>query len=405
MKILMIAPEPFFEPRGTPFSIYQRLKALSSLSHQVDLVTYHVGEDVYIPGVTICRIPRVPFIKQIKVGPSWAKPLLDFLVLFTMLRLLINNQYDVIHSHEEAAFFSMFMSKLFGIPHLYDMHSSLPKQLGNFGFGDWWWLVKTFELFERLVLNSCDAVITIGIDLEKLVVQINPDVRHMTIHNIPLHAYESSKDSHLSSQLRVKLNLDSARPIVYAGTFETYQGLNLLLDSAMLVINQYPNALFILVGGKPKQIDSLRSEVSKRQLGDSVHFAGTVTPEESLSYLEVAEILVSPRIRGTSVPLKIYSYLEAGKPIVASNLYAHSQVLDESVAVLVEPTKEALSEGICLCLRDPEHSKQLASSAQERANKTYNYESYMLKVEKVYDYFAPDTIFVSETQTSESLEI
>jgi len=51
MKILMIAPQPFFEPRGTPFSVLGRLKAFSELGHEVDLVTYHVGQDVVIPKV------------------------------------------------------------------------------------------------------------------------------------------------------------------------------------------------------------------------------------------------------------------------------------------------------------------------------------------------------------------
>ena len=42
MHILMIAPEPFFEPRGTPFSEYHRIRALIELGHTVDLVTYPV---------------------------------------------------------------------------------------------------------------------------------------------------------------------------------------------------------------------------------------------------------------------------------------------------------------------------------------------------------------------------
>ena len=46
MRILMIAPEPFFEPRGTPFSEFHRIRALTALGHQVDLVTYPFGEDV-----------------------------------------------------------------------------------------------------------------------------------------------------------------------------------------------------------------------------------------------------------------------------------------------------------------------------------------------------------------------
>jgi hypothetical protein len=43
MKILMIAPEPFFEPRGTPFSEYHRIRAMLELGHTVDLVTYPFG--------------------------------------------------------------------------------------------------------------------------------------------------------------------------------------------------------------------------------------------------------------------------------------------------------------------------------------------------------------------------
>ena len=81
MKILMIAPEPFFQPRGTPISVYQRLLALSSLGFQVDLLTYHLGEDVDIPGVVIHRIIGVPFIKNTKPGPSLGKLVLDPILL------------------------------------------------------------------------------------------------------------------------------------------------------------------------------------------------------------------------------------------------------------------------------------------------------------------------------------
>ena len=51
----MIAPEPFFEPRGTPFSEYHRIRALLDLGHTVDLVTYPFGNDVQLPGLRIYR--------------------------------------------------------------------------------------------------------------------------------------------------------------------------------------------------------------------------------------------------------------------------------------------------------------------------------------------------------------
>ena len=403
MKILMIAPEPFFEPRGTPFSIYERTKALSELSYQIDLVTYHVGEDVDFPGMTLYRIPRVPFIKQVKVGPSWAKPILDILIFFVVLRRLLGTRYDVIHSHEEAAFIALFLGKIFRTPHLYDMHSSLPRQLENFKFGNWWWLVRTFELLENWVLNSCDAVITIGADLEKLVKQINPDVPQMMIHNIPLSNTNRTRDSHSLDELKRELNIENVRPIVYTGTFETYQGLDLLVDCAEQVVNQFPTALFIMVGGKPKQIEILQAEVHKRKLDDSFYFAGTVTPDESLDYLELAEVLVSPRIYGTSVPLKIYSYLYSEKPIVATNLLAHTMVLDEEVAVLVEPKKEDLAEGICLCLREEEWSGKMAARARSLALEKYGQETYLSKVREIYKLFLPRVELPEPEQAPETV--
>jgi hypothetical protein len=33
MNILMLAPEPYFQPRGTPISVFFRLKALSAMGH------------------------------------------------------------------------------------------------------------------------------------------------------------------------------------------------------------------------------------------------------------------------------------------------------------------------------------------------------------------------------------
>ncbi len=86
MRILMIAPEPFFEPRGTPFSEFHRIRALTSLGHQVDLVTYPFGQDVQMPGLRVFRAMRPPFVRRVKIGPSLAKIPLDALLTLTACR-------------------------------------------------------------------------------------------------------------------------------------------------------------------------------------------------------------------------------------------------------------------------------------------------------------------------------
>ncbi|MYK87260.1 MAG: hypothetical protein F4018_02305, partial [Acidobacteria bacterium] len=76
----MLAPEPFFEPRGTPFSEYHRIKALGELGYAVDLVTYPFGRDVTLRNLRIVRCARPPLVEGVKVGPSATKLLLDGLL-------------------------------------------------------------------------------------------------------------------------------------------------------------------------------------------------------------------------------------------------------------------------------------------------------------------------------------
>ncbi len=134
LRILMLAPEPFFEPRGTPFSEYHRIRALTELGHSVDLVTYPFGADVALPNLRIIRTARPPFARRVRIGPSVTKLVLDLLLAVTAWRQSRRETYDFVHSHEEAGVMGVLLARWLGVPHLYDMHSSLPQQLTNFRF-------------------------------------------------------------------------------------------------------------------------------------------------------------------------------------------------------------------------------------------------------------------------------
>ena len=64
-------------------------------------------------------------------------------------------------------------------------------------------------------------------------------------------------------------------------------------------------------------------------------------------------MLVSPRSRGTNTPLKIYQYLRSGRAIVATRLLTHTQVLDDSVAILTGVSPQEFADGILAALADP----------------------------------------------------
>ena len=389
MKILMISPQPFFEPRGTPISVYQRLEALSALGHHVDLITYHVGKDVEFSNVTIHRVRNVKMIQHVRVGPSRAKIFLDVLIFFKAILMLLKKRYDVIHSHEEAAFFCMFLAWIFRTRHLYDMHSVLSNQLTNFDFGNKPIFVKIFGILERMVLKTCDAVITVGADLETYVKSVDPCIRVTTIENIALHAYETLVTPGDVDRLSRQLNLEGRLPIVYTGTYERYQGLDMALECVKIVAQEYPNVIFIFVGAKNQQVQRWTEKARQMNIQDHVLFLDVVAPEESMVFLAYATVLISPRLNGTSTPLKIYSYLHAGKPIVATNITSHTQVLSPENAMLVEPDKDAFAQGILRVIRDPEYAEAIGRNAHQYAREKFDYQSYMAKVGQIYHALTP----------------
>jgi len=389
MKILMISPQPFFEPRGTPISVYQRLEALTALGHEVDLITYHVGKNVEMPNLKIHRVRGHKVIQHVRIGPSRAKILLDAQIFFRALHMLLTKRYDVIHSHEEAAFFSMFLAGIFRTRHLYDMHSILSNQLTNFSFGRKSVFVRIFEFLERLVLKTCHAVITVGPDLEQYVKSVGKNIRVVMIENIALHAYQTPIQSETVEALKQKLNLEGRLPIVYTGTYERYQGLDMALACVDRVRQRYPNVKFIFVGAKVQQAQEWTEKAIKLGLADHTLFLNVVPPEDSMVYLACAEALISPRLDGTSTPLKIYSYLHAEKPIIATRITSHTQVLTDETALLVAPNAQAFAEGILKVLDDSKLAEHLAKNAHQLAQDKFGRQDYITKVNQIYKTLAP----------------
>lgn len=384
-KILMISPEPFFEPRGTPFSVYHRCVALSKSGYRIDLLTYPFGEDVEIPDMVIHRIPRVPFIKRVKVGPSLVKIPLDIILFIKAVLMLAKGDYEVIHTHEEASFFGALIKKIFRIKHVYDMHSSLPEQLVNYNFMKNRNFLKLAYLIERFILRESDAVIAICESLHIHASKYCLTDKVKLIENPPVSDNLPANHQERISRLREELSIRNKKVIVYTGTFENNQGLDLLLKSISYVIKKEEQVKYILVGGEPRQIEALKEMASKLGVIDFVKFTGQKPPEEMSIYMAVADILVSPRIIGVNTPLKIYSYLSSGKPILATNLPTHTQVLDDKVAMLVEPTPEGFAKGIIELFESPELCERLGTNAKRLADEKYSYDKYVSKVASVYD--------------------
>jgi glycosyltransferase involved in cell wall biosynthesis len=385
MKILMLAPEPFFTVRGTPFSILHRVKALSELGHEVDLVTYHLGEDVSFPGLAVYRTPRLPFLRHVKVGPSLVKIPLDLLLFFRAGILCLRKRYDCIHTHEEAALMGAMASAVFGVVHVYDMHSSLPQQFVNYNYFKLFpgLLLSAARMVERFILAHSDAVIAICPHLKDIALAEGARGRVDVIENPPLISSPPGDAPGLARRLRDSLGIGDRLVALYTGTFEYNQGLEEIVRGIPLVVKEVPDIVFLLAGGEPHQVEALRALGDRLGISGHLILPGRRPLHEMDAYMAASDILLSFRKIGTNTPLKIYSYLWSGTPTVATDLLVHTQVLNGEVALLTEPTVEAFARGIVTLARDRALRRRIGENGRRLAERRYSPAVYLAQMREL----------------------
>ncbi len=160
--------------------------------------------------------------------------------------------------------------------------------------------------------------------------------------------------------------------VVYAGHLYPWKGVDVLIDALAAL----PGVRAVIVGGHPAEPDLARTRARavERGIAERVEFTGLVPPPDVAAYLTHADVLVAPNTptavsKAYTSPLKLFEYLAAGRPIVASDLPAIREVLRHGEnAVLVEPgSPEALAAGIHQVLSDAALARRLARRAFDDA--------------------------------------
>jgi hypothetical protein len=160
LRILFLAPQPFFEVRGTPLAVQHMTRALAALGHDVDLLTFPQGEDAPAEGVRHRRSLRLP-VGRVKAGPSFAKMALDVPFVAEAVLRLAFGRYDVVHAVEEAAHLVAPFARLLRVPLVMDVDSSIPDQLRYSGFAARGPILWAAEALERHALRHSAAAVTV----------------------------------------------------------------------------------------------------------------------------------------------------------------------------------------------------------------------------------------------------
>ena len=381
-RVLLLAPQPFYEDRGTPIAVRNVLEALSEIGYGVDVLTFPVGQNVTIPNVRYLRTRNLLGIRSVPIGLSLRKIWLDCWMFLSLRKALSRERYQLVHAVEESAFLAVVTAGRKGIPVVYDMQSSIPEHLARHGLFGTPPLQAFLRACERWLLRRVDYV-ACSKGLESRVKSITPalPVREWQYPSAVVAASEADE-----SRLRSELDITSDKKVVlYTGNFEEYQGVSLLVEAIPLVQERLTDVVFVLVGADPHNGKQVRAMLSGLTPADCYRILPRQPRAEMPGFFRMTDVVVSPRAHGANFPLKVFEYLAAGCAIVMTDVPAHSSLANRKVAVMVAPDVAALAESIADLLQDETRIAALRKAARAHAESNLSWTAFLESVRDLYE--------------------
>lgn len=327
LRILMLAPTPFFADRGCHVRILEEARALQRRGHQVLVVTYHLGRD--LPDIATVRTPRIPWYRKLAAGPSWHKPYLDLLLFFSAWRAARAFRPDILHAHlHEGAFVAAFLKPLLRRPLLFDCQGSLCGELLDHNFFRRGSLLhRLFAALEGWITRRADAIVTSSTATAEALMRDFPAVAERVRALPDAVDVEAFSPAPRSAELARKLGLPAGKTIIaYLGALTTYQGVDLLLE-AIARLRRRRSDFHLLLMGYPEV--EYRRQVETLGIGEVVTLPGRIDYRRAAEYLALADLAVSPKLSTSEANGKLLNYMACGLPCVAFDNRINRELLGE----------------------------------------------------------------------------
>jgi len=381
LKILILAPHPFFVNRGTPIDVMLVLRGLSTRNDvEVDCIVYPEGEDINLPNIQLHRLPLLTRIKGTRPGFSFTKVLLNIVMLLFTWKKVHTKRYDIIHAGEEAVFIAMLMKKLYKTPYIYDLDSSIAQQMVE-KFKFLGVVASFFNWAEAQAIKGALATAPVCNALADLC-RKNEAKKIVTLHDISqLENPDLPKTGTLTDEIGA-----SGLILLYCGNLEEYQGIGLLIDSFTHVVKQETDVQLVIIGGIPEDIETYKQRAEQLGIAARVHFLGPRPFADLEKYLAEADILTAPRIRGVNTPMKIFPYMHSGKSVLLTKLPTHTQIVTDNEAYLAEAVPELFAQGIVELVRDRKLRERLGKNGRAFVEKNHVASAHKKRVDRLYDW-------------------
>jgi glycosyltransferase involved in cell wall biosynthesis len=262
------------------------------------------------------------------------------------------------------------------------MQSSLPEQLARRFFFRLQPVQRFLHACERWLLERSRLVVA----SRGLAARILHVVPHGRVREWRYSPADSSVSAEDQARTRQELGVDlDARLVVYCGTFEDYQGLPSLIDARPRVAAEVPGTVLALVGDDGHRGDRLARQAAAMGVEGRIRIVSRQPRERIGQFLAAADVLVSPRAYGGNLPLKVFDYMAAGRPMVVARSAAAAELLAPDRAALVEQSSEAIADCLIEILNDPARAAALGRNAREYAEEHLCWVKFSDSVQELVD--------------------
>lgn len=374
MKILTIAPTPYFADRGTHIRILEEARAQVRRGHTVTIATYHIGatpDDEISRRIDVRRIHRWLFwYKKLEAGPDWQKILLDILLARKVLFLALRQRPDVLHAHlHEGVLIAWVVQKLLwwrSMIVVADMHGSLVKEMASHGYLSAPIFKRLFHRVERWVDNMGDVMVTSSWENQTALSALRRGEVHVQPDGVDTTWYTFPRTEARVRALRAAHGVPAdAQVIVYTGAMVANKGVEYLLYAIPLVCARHPRAHFVLAGFPRTHVERA---VARSGLQERVTIISPLPYVTLPDVLGMADVAVDPKDTGVQQASgKILQYMGAGMPIVCFDKENNRAYLGEQAFYASDISARGLAEAIGAALTHPERCARYAAVVRAAA--------------------------------------
>jgi glycosyltransferase involved in cell wall biosynthesis len=382
MRVLMVAPTPFFGDRGCHVRIFEEARALARHGVDCEIVTYAAGGDV--KELEIRRSRRIPGIAPSELGPSYSRPFLDAHLLRTASGVARAFQPDIIHGHlHEGILIGAWLRHRLSVPLVADLQGSATEELVDHGFlsarGP---LTSVVRRVERWLVKRADAVVVSSRTAAKIVVNQGgqADRVFQLLDGVDLDRFYPAP---ADAALRTELGLDGKLVVVFLGVLTKYQGIDSLIEAVPHVLAHVPNAHFLIMGYP--NVEKYRAKVLAAGLQHAVTLPGRIAYEDAPRYLRLGHIAVSGKRSLTEANGKLLNYMGCGLPVVASDIPVNRDMLGPEGIFAAADDPVSFAGQICALLIDPERQARVGRLLRQRAESLFSWNTRIEPLLSVYD--------------------